>query len=124
MNESQDFLKRLLRIIWKSVQGLVSIFHQSKIYEFSNNTATTQIFIIQPFIFQFILVYHKFLGLIIVGGMNQIFIFGNNNQYIGVQLHGGRGHYYTSPQIFIKKRSYSFATKLWELLLNFDWLVY
>ena len=95
----------MLRIIWKSVlvsqQGLVSIFHQSKIYEFSNNTATTQIFIIQPFIFQFILVYHKFLGLIIVGGMNQIFIFGNNNQYIGVQLHGGRGHYYTSPQSFI-----------------------
>ena len=36
---------------------------------------------------------------------------------------GGRGHwavYYTSPQIFLLKFSYSLAFQLWGLLTNFD----
>ena len=36
---------------------------------------------------------------------------------------GGRRHwavYYTSPQIFLLKFSYSLAFQLWGLLMNFD----
>ena len=38
----------------------------------------------------------------------------------------GEGHlavYYTSPQSFIIKFSYSLALQLWGLLFNFDWLI-
>ena len=53
--------------------------------------------------------------------------YNHHQQKYSIGNQGGRGHwtvYYTSPQSFIVKFSYSLAQQLWELLLNFDWLVY